>query len=96
MAIKRRTKEDRFPDNQKLRAAIDELIKERNFQMLRWTPEHDGSHTPSEWLSILSVYMGKAAAECKPYKPAESKAAYRKRVRQVGAICMAILEATED
>jgi len=91
--------EKRASDREGLRRAIDEIIKERNHQMLRWTPEHDEGHTPAEWLSILTVYMGKAAMECPPYNMLPNQKqrleSFRKRVRQVGAICAAILESTE-
>lgn len=89
----------RKSDRDGLRRALDEIIKERNYQMLRWTPEHDKGHTPSEWLAILTVYLGKAAMECPPYNQMPNEArrteAFRKRIRQVGAICAAILESTE-
>jgi hypothetical protein len=80
----------------RLRSALDEIIKERNYQFTRWTPEHDKGHTPAEWLALLTVYMGKAAMECPPYagiRP-ENIDGFRKRVRQIGAICAAILEST--
>lgn len=87
-------KQDKREDDRSgFRAALDEIIKERNYQMLRWTPEYDDGHTNEEWLSILTVYMGKAAQECKAYH-GEDMDAFRKRIRQVGAICAAVLEST--
>jgi len=89
--------EQRSQETKRLRAALDEIIKERNYQLLRWTPEHDEGHTPAEWMAILAVYMGKAAMECSPYNTLPKRqAAFRKRVRQLGAICAAVLEATLD
>lgn len=86
----------RSPKTQRMYAALDEIVEERNYQKARWSPEHDRRRCPAEWLAILTVYMGKAAMECPPYQPTHQKmAVFRKRVRQIGAICAAILEATD-
>ena len=87
--------DENLPKTRKMFAALAEIVEERNYQTARWTPEHDKEHSPAEWLAILAVYIGKAAMECPPYTTSPKKmAAFRKRVRQVGAICAAILEAT--
>ena len=92
--------ENRTSDRDGLRAALDEIVKERNYQLLRWTPEHDKGRSPTAWVAVLTVYMGKAAMECAPWSDGPDKKQrmqrFRKRIRQVGAIAAAILESTAD
>lgn len=83
----------------RLRAALDELVREREWQLKRWTLEHDQQHTPEEWLSIINVWVGKISQQCRPYqndREPRDLSQYRKRVAQLGAICAAILEATDS
>ena len=74
------------------------MLEERKYQTQRWTPEDDLGRTPEEWLSIITTWVGKAGNECAAFRPQDdqAKAAFRKRVTQIGAICLAVLEATEE
>jgi membrane-anchored protein YejM (alkaline phosphatase superfamily) len=79
----------------RLRKALDEIIQERDYQLQRWSEDHDEKHSSNEWLAILTVYLGKAAQCVYPYASADdqsSRAQFRKRVTQLGAVCAAILE----
>ena len=82
-----------------LRKSIDEIVKERDYQLKRWGTEHDAQHNPNSWLVILSVYLGKTAQCVYPYAfadDADTLSQFRKRVTQLGAICAAILESTDS
>lgn len=74
--------------------ALREVLFERKYQLRRWSTEHDKGHIPSEWIAILSVYIGKAAMETPLY--GRTAAGFRKRVVQIAAICLAILESMES
>lgn len=76
--------------------AREAIYAEREYQLRRWGREHDQQHTPEEWQVILSVYAGKVASTVKPYTPDAKLEAFRKRVKQLGAICVAVLEATDS
>jgi hypothetical protein len=78
-----------------MREALDEILREREYQQKRWTPEHDKAHTAEDWLSILTVYMGKFAQEVEPYRPLETqdKGSIRNRLVQIGAVAAAAVEA---
>lgn len=80
-----------------MRRAIEAMLEERDYQARRWTPEDDQARSPEEWLSILTTWLGKAGNECPAFRPQDdqSRAAFRKRIVQLGAICLAVLEATE-
>jgi hypothetical protein len=72
-------------------------LEERDYQLQRWTVEDDRAKTPEEWLSVLSVYMGKLAMETPQYQRSNfTMAKFRKRVQQLAAIGAAILEATDE
>jgi hypothetical protein len=76
----------------KLRETINEIIQELEYQEQRWGQEHDHGHTDQDWMTILSVYNGKAASSLHPYNDAEKdNKSFRKRVTQIAAICMAKL-----
>lgn len=87
--------ERRDPKAEAQRAALDAILKEREYQRRRWSSEHDEEHTPGEWHAILSVWMGKLANET-PLIQGEDyydKAKFLKRLAQVGAIAAAAYEA---
>lgn len=89
----------RVAESTRKRQAIDEILKEREYQMGRWDTEHDKKHSKEEWLTILVVWIGKAAHYVFPYAAVadrESKVGFRKRLIQVAAICLAALEAMEE
>lgn len=78
------------------RAAIDAILKERDYQLSRFSAETDTTKTPEEWITILQIFLGKAAMETAQYREGNfSLAGFRKRVTQVTAIGMAILETME-
>ena len=82
----------------KLRKAIDEIVSERDYQIRRWGDEHDTQHSLNDWFIILSVYLGKTAQCLPPYTcddGPDSVAQFRKRVKQLAAICAAAMEATD-
>jgi len=75
------------------RAVIGDILKERNHQLKRWGPGHDEMHGPSEWVTILNIYLGKAAMESPLYQGDSYRdERFKKRLVQVAAICMAALE----
>jgi len=76
-------------------AALDAIIKEREYQRKRWRPEHDKKHTEEEWHTILSVWMGKLANETPMFQGEGfyDKAKFLRRLAQVGAIAAAAYEA---
>ncbi len=77
-----------------LRRAIDEILGEREHQNKKWGADHDREHTPEEWVTILSVYLGKAAYETPLYMHGPiNKATFRKRLCQIAAIAAAAMEA---
>ena len=79
----------------RLRKALDEIIQERDYQLQRWSTDHDERHSIGDWMTILAVYLGKAAQCVAPYAADEQETTreqFRKRVTQLGAICAAILE----
>jgi hypothetical protein len=78
------------------RKVLDGIIEERDYQRKRWEPDHDKSHTPEEWLLILSVYMGKSAMATKMYRGKTDIENLKKRLTQMAAICMAAIESLED
>jgi len=77
------------------RLVIDAILQERDYQLHRWTVEDDRRKTPEEWVSILSIYLGKIAMETPQYQNDNySEERFKKRVQQLTAIGAAILEAT--
>lgn len=85
-------------DNKTIRAVLDRVLEERDYQRTRWTLEHDREHTTLEWSGILSVWNGKVASTtCLYQDQRDPKAleAFKKRTTQLAAICIAALEALE-
>ena len=75
------------------RLVIEAILQERDYQLERWTVDDDREKTPEEWVSILSIYLGKIAMEAPQYQNANySGERFEKRVRQLTAIGAAILE----
>jgi len=81
------------------RQALELLYREMEFQSERWGSEHDKEHTPEEWMTIIMVYVGKAAHQTAPYTegsdPNRSNQQFKKRLVQLGAICASALAAME-
>lgn len=76
------------------RFVIDSILQERDYQLQRWTVDDDRGKTPEEWVSILSIYVGKIAMETPQYQNQNySEERFRKRVQQLTAIGAALLEA---
>jgi hypothetical protein len=75
------------------RRALNRVLEERDHQIKRWTPEHDRRHTTQDWSTILTSYNGKVASTTSLYL--DDKEAFKKRVTQLAAICLAALEAVD-
>jgi len=92
--------ERREPESTQMRAAIHEIVHERNYQMARWDTDHDKAHTMQDWAVILTVYLGKASSHAPPYTdqkdPKKDIQAFRKRLVQLAAICVAAIEALDQ
>jgi hypothetical protein len=86
--------ERREPESARMRAAINEVIYERNYQVERWGTDHDKKHSPQDWATILTVWIGKAASRTPPYAASDNEE-FRKRLVQIAAICVAAMEALE-
>lgn len=80
------------------RNVIDLVLEERKYQKSRWTDSRDLSHSLQDWASIMSTWLGKVYTTVPPYRTedAESKKAFKKRVVQLAAICVAALEQLES
>ena len=81
------------------RKAVQAVLTERDYQMQRWSSEHDKKHSTQDWASIMAVYTGKVVSTTYPYDHTDSpqgKESFKKRVTQLAAICLAALEAVED
>jgi hypothetical protein len=87
--------DERSPEAEAQRAALDAIIQEREYQKTRWKPDHDKSHTPEEWHVILSVWLGKLANETPMFQGEAyyDKKKFLKRLAQMGAIAAAAYEA---
>lgn len=72
-------------------AAIRYVIEEREYQIRKWGSNHDATHTPEEWINILTVYLGKTAKETNVFEGSEEK--FMKRLIQLAAISVAAIEA---
>lgn len=70
------------------------VLEERDYQIRKWSAEHDQKHSLVEWTAILTTYLGKAVMETPLY--GRNPKSFRKRIVQLAAICLAILESTED
>lgn len=68
---------------------LREIMYEREYQEDRWGTEFDRLNTPNDWVAFLASYVGKSVTL--PWNVAE----FRKRVIQVAALCLAILEREE-
>lgn len=90
------TIERRQVDGEATRRAIDRIIEEHLHQRNRWTVTDDKQRHPGEWVTILSVYMGKLATETRAWKGGERLDQFKKRLTQLGAICASALEALEE
>jgi hypothetical protein len=89
----------RAPDAVRRREALEAILNEREYQKSRWTQEHDKKHAKEEWMTILTVWLGKLASCVYPYASAndhEAKAGFKKRLIQIAAICLAAIEAVEE
>jgi hypothetical protein len=86
----------RDPWNDRQRRALDAVLEERRYQKSRWPNDH--LHTPSDWVSILTVWLGKLASEAPPYRGTDDPKAleaFRKRLTQLTAIGLAAREVLE-
>ena len=72
------------------------VTREREHQRRRWTDEADKRRTLAEWVAVLSIFLGKAAMETPLYQAKLSTTSFKKRIVQIAAICMAILEAIDE
>lgn len=79
-----------------MRRIISQVSQEREYQRRRWTDEADRRRTPAEWIAVLSIFLGKAAMETPLYQAKLSTTSFKKRIVQIAAICMAILEAIDE
>jgi len=80
------------------RAAVDAILRERQRQRDLWSTDHDDKHMPEDWLIILNAYTGKLSQCVHPYVP---KGSYNKekivlRLTQLAAISMAAIEALSE
>lgn len=81
--------------NPKARTVLDWVLHERERQRELWGEDesHDASHTPQDWITILTYYLGRAAYNAPPYRLQREE--FKKRLVQISAICLAALEAME-
>jgi hypothetical protein len=89
--------ERRQPDNAQQRGVLDAVLQEREYQRQRW--HSDQHHQQSDWLAIMTVWLGKIASEAPPYRDPsnpEAAKAFKKRITQLTAIGLAALEAMEE
>jgi len=70
---------------------LNDVLKERDHQRGRWSIEDDVLHSHCEWTNILTTWLGKA---CHSARHGDTPA-FRKRLVQVAAICMAAIEALD-
>jgi hypothetical protein len=85
-------------ENSRQRISLEAVIREREYQRRRWQ-HSDQMHTAVDWVTILTVWLGKAASEIPPYRmhnDPEGRKAFRKRLLQLTAIGLAALEATDE
>lgn len=75
--------------------ALKEILTEREYQKSRWEADHDQSHSTQDWSTIMAAYMGKVARAVPPYAAYDDPRNFRRRVTQLGAICLAALENVE-
>jgi len=79
------------------RNIIRDIIEERNKQrQIVAEPEEDLQKNPSDWVGILTIWVGKAAQET-PLNRGRgfSSEMFRRRLVQVAAISLAALEALD-
>jgi len=89
--------DERREDLSLQRQALDEVLKERDWQREQWSTQHDREHGPADWLNILSVYTGKLAYETPLYKQAGyDREKFKKRLAQIAAISIAAWEALSE
>ena len=89
----------RVVENARQRSILDAVLQEREYQRGRWGTPHDQQHSENDWVTILTVWLGKAASELPSFRMRDDpggKKAFRKRLVQLTAIGMAALEATEE
>lgn len=73
------------------RDAIDAILRERLYQTGIWAD--DKKHTAVDWTILLLNYLGKLSQEALVHKrEGVNRDRVRKRIRQIGAICVAALE----
>lgn len=90
--------ERRKDDAAVARRAVDGVLEERDYQRERWTTDQE--RTLQDWACILGTWTGKIQSTT--YNPQgavdtpEARQAFKKRVTQLGAICLAALEAVEE
>ena len=70
---------------------VDDVLQERDYQRGRWSIEDDVLHSHCEWITILTQWLGKAGSSAR----GGDAPAFRKRLVQVAAICMAAIEALD-
>jgi hypothetical protein len=58
----------RSKENEAMRAVVARLVSEREFQNRRWGAENEARTDPNEWVTLLSMYLGKVARESPAYK----------------------------
>lgn len=67
---------------------LSDVLEERDHQRGRWSVDDDVLHSHCEWTTILTTWLGKAGHSARH----GDTAAFRKRLVQVAAICMAAIE----
>jgi hypothetical protein len=89
--------ERRDPKNVAQRLALDAILLERDYQRGRWSNDHDRTHTPADWFTILTVWVGKLALETPLFQGGVfDKKKFMKRLAQLGAITAAAYEALSE
>lgn len=86
---------------------LDDVRSERERQQSveGWTPQHDDVHSVSEWVTLITQYLGRgidAAMEAERYQEAGLSASYeaqvsmyRRRLVQVAALTIAAVESLD-
>lgn len=92
--------ERRKNDAQLGREALGKVLEERDYQRKRWLLKDDQCYTIQDWTNILGTWMGKVHSSTYSQQgfaeTPERRRMFKKRVTQLGAICLAALEAVED
>jgi hypothetical protein len=82
--------EAQHPIDESLKKAMDGVAEELKYQKQKWGTDHDKQHSPEDWLTILTIWLGKLGQETPMFAGDDwhELPKFLKRLDQIAAIAI--------